>query len=227
MRNVTYPLFVTLFFLVLLFTCNVMNKQQSEQQKWLHEQAQLGKGYRWLYQDSLLGVRALAKLVEGELFFEKMSIFLQDSVRYTNTTTLFTTQFDFLPIVQHLPNNQHEVLMGIVDTNQNYQILQIKLSPQLPTILDTLPFFDGQNTDIDKDGKVEFKGYLAADEPYCAECDSVYYNPLLFYEQGETGFCLDSALTRQWCQQHYGGFKGFYPNRKWIVPLKTRGNLVW
>ena len=221
LKKIAYPLFMLLFLVMVLLTCNTMNHEQSQEQRWLFKQEELGKGYRWLYQQQNIGIRALAHLKNDELFFKDFAIMVNDSTIYFNTTDLFTTQFDLLPIVRQLPNKQHEIQMGISPEPEQYRILQLIFTDTSITKTDTLPLFDGQHANADADTTMEFKGYWSNLEPYCFDCDSTYYNPQLYYEMLNTGFTLDTATTKQWIDTNYGTFNGFRPNKNLIVPLKN------
>lgn len=204
--------------IVVLLTCNTLDRRQSLLQRHLIQQMEAGDGYRWLYQSDTLSIRALAEVVQGEVLFSHLAIMLHDSAVYANTTDRFSSQFDLLPIVRHLANCQHEVLMGIVPQADQYRILQLILNDTALVRTDTLPLFDGQHLNADRDAAIEFKGYWSNPLPYCLDCDSTYYNPQLFYEMSDTGFVLDAAATQNWASKHLGGFYGFRPDTLRVVP---------
>lgn len=110
--------------------------------------------------------------------------------------------------------------MGFVsDMDYNVDMLQWIFDRRQLLSSDTLPLFDGNHTDADDDGIVEFSGFRGGISPYCFNCDSDYYRPKLFYELAPDGMRLDSSSTKNWAIKNYGAFYGFKTDTGKIVPL--------
>lgn len=83
----------------------------------------------------------------------------------------------------------------------------------------TIPEFLNAAADLDDDGKKEYAGVLfdatELPEPY----GSIWYWPILCYEETSDGLALDSALTIKENKLVYGNFYGFQNDAKIILPV--------
>ena len=80
-----------------------------------------------------------------------------------------------------------------------------------------LPVFGSKPEYIN--GRNVYSGYLnIADKP-CNDCDSGYYNPILYYQVTENGIFLDSTITIMKNTIKWGGFYGFEISDR-VLPCK-------
>ena len=154
--------------------------------------------------------------------YKNIEVVVEGANLYKNKTSDFVSNFGVLPIVRKTSTNQIEFLLGFKDT-RNEKILRLisetKQGSNQIVLQDTLPLFGVGHQDLDEDGIIEFSGFLEHYPPHCVDCDSVYYNPLLFYEMQDHAFVLDTPTTRNWINENYQEFRGFKPDPR-LVRLK-------
>ena len=80
-----------------------------------------------------------------------------------------------------------------------------------------LPYFENEFINHDKDLNLETYSFEDYNEAYCTNCDSSYYNPILFYEVQESSIEIDSILTVATYNTAKIPFHGFSQSEK-IVP---------
>lgn len=222
-RKIIHTTITLLLIVLLIFTCNTV-KQTPDYPYFEHPESGESEQIAWLAKGDTLSVGATRQFIESEVFYKNLFVLYLSDTLFTDTSaTLYYTNYGLLPIVRTLSNGNTEVLMGFVSDNTDFAVdmLQWVFSPTALLSSDTLPLFDGNHTDADKDGIVEFSGFISTLAPYCFGCDSDYYRPRLFYEMTSLGMQLDSSATRQWAQKTYGTFLGLKPDSTQILPLLT------
>lgn len=208
MSHFLYMLLIICLMIVLLFTCNTVPESRQMEEVWLVNTARVG----------VVAKRATTSY-SNSTRYQNLSIFIDSNLVYHNPRDYFDMHFGLLPIVQPLSDEVTELLLGFWNQKFQTKILRLQCNNKRVLYQDTLPAFNAHPTDLDRDRREEFSGYLAENEVYCVGCDSAYYNPLLFYEITKNGVQLDSAVTKKWIEEHYDSFYGFRPNKKLIVPL--------
>lgn len=226
-------LLLLLLFIACIFTCNTFGEKQSI---FLAHEAGLNEktGKQRLVQEDNVVIEAQGKRVGEQIVYFDLNIFLFNKLVFADSVNMFTTERGLLPIVRQLKNDNkshqeqqpYEILIGLLPQPDQSCILRLIADAQQQYQLDTLPFFLGNHFNADSDSFLEFMGFLSPIKPYCSECDSAFYNPLLFYEMRDTGFVLDSATTQKWAKQHYGNFYGFRPDSTRIVPIYKANELM-
>ncbi len=160
-------------------------------------------------------------VVEAQKIYKDVKIKLGEDIIYENDKIMLFNHFGILPIVRKLDNSNIEVLMGIKAPEID-KIKRLIFDNNEIVVNDTLPLFSGNHKNIDDDNFVEFAGFLNKFESYCSNCDSAYYNPLLYYEMHPMGFKLDTTATLKWIESHYEQNLGFLPDKTKIVRLKKK-----
>lgn len=221
-RKIFHTAITLILIVLLIFTCNTV-KQSPDYPYYEHPEMGKNGQTAWLAKSDTISLGATRHFIDSEVFYKNLFVcYFTDTIFTDTSATLYYTNYGLLPIVRTLNNGNTEVLMGFVSDTRNNSIdmLQWVFSPTNLLSSDTLPLFDGNHTDADKDGIVEFSGFISF-PPYCFGCDSDYYRPRLFYEMTPAGMHLDSSATRQWAQKTYGTFLGIKPDSTQIFPLLT------
>ncbi|QQS27529.1 MAG: hypothetical protein IPM47_11515 [Sphingobacteriales bacterium] len=221
-RKLLNIILVVLGIIVLLFTCNTQ-KVPGDMFGNDDHQSLPGHGEKkWLVQTDSFSVVAERWIQNGDVYYRNLNVLNHTDTIFTDSITIYYTNFGLLPIVRNLNNGLTEMLMGFV-SDKDYQtdILQFKFSGNDLISTDTLPMFDGNHVDYDNDGQVEFSGFKGYFPTYCFDCDSDYYRPKLFYEMSEDGMTFDSIASKLWSEQTFGSFHGFLPDSNLVVPLTT------
>ncbi|OWY19386.1 hypothetical protein C7N43_01265 [Sphingobacteriales bacterium UPWRP_1] len=223
-RKIVHVVLTLLLLVFLIFTCNT-SKHPPDFASF--QNPELGKNGQkvWLTQSNALSVGATRQILDNEVYYRNLFVLANSDTILTDTATLYFTNYGLLPIVRALGNGKTEVLMGFVsDADYNVDMLQWIFNRRQLLFSDTLPLFDGNHTDTDDDGIVEFSGFRGGISPYCFNCDSDYYRPKLFYELAPDGMKLDSSSTKDWAIKTYGAFYGFKTDTGKIVPLLPEKN---
>jgi len=118
------------------------------------------------------------------------------------------------PFYRGLKNGSLEFLITINDRPFKEKLLHLIVKDNKIVQQETLPYFETPLTNYDTDENLEYEGILDYQEAFCNECDSVYYNPTLFYEFRESGIILDTLTTMKENKAEYGEFYGFKQNEK-------------
>jgi len=212
LSKIVYACIGIFMFVSLVFTCNTISVTPTSNDLILQEGVE-----KCLAKSDNVAVFGQRTFVNDEVFYRNLSIFIEEELVYYNSTTLFSTYYNILPIMRSLPNGQQEILIAFADSPKHLKTLRLLGTKHNVFVQDTLPLFTSTHHDVDRDGTTEFSGYLEPTRPYCIGCDSAYYNPLLTYELRKTGIYFDSLTTRQWIGKHYQHFYGFVPDTTLVV----------
>jgi len=214
MNKKLFYLYLLVFLLISALICNTTDEPP------LATNLNEDTADNWLYQSGRVGIWAEKRLTNSPLSFQLLHIIIDHQLLWSDTTHIFITRNGILPIVREITNNDLEIMLGFLESSKNPKIIRLIYSHAKGGFTqDTLPLFIGNHKDIDFDGEIEFMGYLENWNPYCAQCDSTYYNPLLIYKMTANGFQLDTSATKDWIEKHYRAFFGFKPNKKIILPF--------
>lgn len=180
------------------------------------------KRVEWKFMDDLctISAREVGNISKGEMIYKDIKIDLKDQTMFENEQLMMFTNFGLLPIVRSIKRDNIEILLGIKAPEID-KIHRLIINEKQIIISDTLPLLKGVHDDVDKDGIVEFSGFMNNFESYCSNCDSIYYNPLLYYEMTKNGFTFDSLATTNWINKHYSNNFGFKADKSKIVRLKN------
>ncbi len=118
------------------------------------------------------------------------------------------------PFYRRLKNGSLEFLITINDRPFKDKLLHLIVKDNKIIQQENLPYFENSLTINDTTKNEEFKGILDFSEAFCNECDSVCYNPTLYYKFLETGIILDTLKTMIENKIEYGEFYGFKQNEK-------------
>ncbi len=211
--------FIVSFFVlmvILAIICNttdhtIQNEVQQSRRSHLYD--------NWLYQGGDVGILAEQRLDLDKPYFKSLHIIVNRTpVWSSDSSTIFTNRNGVLPIVRDLKEAGTEILIGYSERFRQDKIILLTFFNEQLVRQDTLPMFDKNHQDMDKDGLIEFRGKLGYFPSYCRLCDSTYYNPELSYEMTDIGFILDSLETRRWIMQNYGEFHGYKASSEIVVP---------
>lgn len=177
----------------------------------------LSRNKSWKFADDAIEIKAkhIDDLLDGGVY-KYVQIKQNGKLLFEDEKMILTDNFGLLPIVRSVGEERYELLLGVKSPNVD-KIFRFFIEKESILEADTLPMFGGTQTDADEDGLVEFSGFTDQFAPPCADCDSLVYNPLHFYEMRPEGFCFDSLATRHWIETHFGAFHGFAPKSDLVV----------
>jgi len=177
------------------------------------------KDRHWAFFDSTIVITASPKgKLNGEAVFKNLNIIENGKNVFTNNKLIFKTHKDILPICRELRNEDKECLLAFKEKNGD-KMLRLQFNSIGINALDTLPLLQFDHRDNDNDGIIEMGGFMHTKLTYCFNCDSVYYNPKLYYEMTDDGFKLDSLATKKWINRYYSDFYGYVPRMDVTVRL--------
>ncbi|MGB0839940.1 MAG: hypothetical protein ACPGXL_07360 [Chitinophagales bacterium] len=221
MKRLFSIILVLFLFVVVMLTCNTVQEvdwQPATDTRYNFELSDV-----WLVKTDRVQISASPRPKLHQDWYQQLEVSIEETVVFIDTLSTFTTYRGLLPIVHELDSGALEILLGFFNQQFHGQIVRIRIKTDNSLgKIDTLPLFQNSHADVDKDGVVEFMGYLHPSKTYCRNCDSVYYNPLLIYEMRSNGFCLDSSATKNWIERHYQTFEGWQPDSMVVVGQKPQ-----
>ncbi|WP_127845505.1 hypothetical protein [Psychroflexus aestuariivivens] len=146
------------------------------------------------------------------------SVFIDSSlIEYEFRNELF-------PLIVKSGENSFELLLEINDRpNKNY-LKRIFIQNNKSIKEDKLPIFESKPIDINNDGINEYGGYWEYSQVWGENEELTAYNPILYYKKTNSGFKLDSALTKIRNEKIYGNFYGFSFSEKYEQSAKVIEN---
>lgn len=182
-------------------------------------------GQQWLLKTNEISICAVPIPIGDHLFYHDLQIYLaKQTLLFSDTNSIFTTDKETLPIVRKMENGHYEVLLGMVEPYQQGRILQLLANKNTVYYKDTLPMLSPMRTKTPQDEFAQFGGFWFEPDLYCQLCDSAFYNPFLIYEMKPNGLELDTLATRQWILEHYTDFYGYKPSTP-IVVVQRKSNV--
>lgn len=167
------------------------------------------------------GIELRATLVEDfgdEQIFSSLKILRNGKTIYQNDTdTRFVLDKKKYPKVLKLDSALFVVLVEIWDTPDINKLLAVYVNNSSVIRTDILPFFSqeyGAKPTI-------LSGVMNIIEVPCLDCDSSFYQPVLYYRVSSKGIILDSSLTIRKNTEYYGTFLGFQ-NKYQAIKVKQR-----
>jgi hypothetical protein len=194
----------------LIFTsCGVQNTKSEKNVKeiYLQESVKINVPFFDHFSDSLT--------------YNHIGIFIGTTqVFFDSTLTEYLFDNKAFPSARKLKDGSYEILLKVFDAPDFNKTLVMRFKNNILLRKEILPYFESYSQDIDGDGIKEWFGTLHITEPPCNNCDSCYYNPILYYEINEQGTILDSALTVKMNKQKWGVFYGYEQTENIIAHCK-------
>jgi len=162
--------------------------------------------YSESYEDSIT-IRAVYHQCEADWKF-KLEGLIGDKVFYRADSLLeFEFNISSWPKFKRIDLTTFQILLELNDRPFKNKI--IKLTVQNGRLIDnqTIPHFETEPKDFDNDGQLEFAGFLEFVEAF--DTDTTNYNPVLYFEDLDNGFQLDTQATMTMNIEIWGEFYGF------------------
>lgn len=167
----------------------------------------------WSFVDAMMTDSSNIIYKGMEIFFDGKSIYkdtLHDHIALGNP--------DYE--VKKVNNTTYEIFAGENHRPEDIRTTYFKIKNGAVVKKGSLPgFINAKGSDLDHDGKKEYAGVLYDSTTLPDPEGSVWYWPLLCYEETGDGLVLDSVLTIKETKLVYGTFHGFKNNRKIILPV--------
>jgi len=121
------------------------------------------------------------------------------------------TEFEFnktaWPKFKRIDRNTFQILVEQNDRPFKNKIIRLTVKDGQLTDNVIIPHFDSPPKDFDNDGELEYAGFLDFVEAF--DPDTTLYNPILYFEDTESGFNLDTLTTIRMNREIWGAFHGF------------------
>jgi hypothetical protein len=152
--------------------------------------------------------------------YYNLSIFFKDSLIFNDNQKEF--RLDENPYYSKIikTHDGYDILLEFDDRPFRNKILLLKIKNKSIFKVEIIPSFNNYPKDINFDGYAEYFGQLQYDDFVCKKCDSINYNPILYYNMNEyEGVILDSLTTIEQNKKFFLDFYGFKPNNKIKVKI--------
>ena len=155
-----------------------------------------------------------AKLVEefnGFKTYSYLEMFSDTNKIFEDTAYEYELDQNSVPKQRTLKNNTTELLLVWNDRPSSNKYLRFLINKNKLLSIDTLPILSPSFPSKEKvSGNEEFySGYMDAAEAVCMNCDSVIYNPKLYFRITDQGLKLDSSKTEMENEKYFGKFYGY------------------
>ena len=158
--------------------------------------------------------------IDSNRIYNNIEIFEDNVLLFKDTIKDYIFINNLFPFGRRLKNGTYEVLLKTYGGYQYDNIWALYIKDYKLLQRQKFPDFREKCNFSRFDRNTILSGILSISESPCGNCDSCYYNPILFYRFGENGIYLDSTLTKLKNKEHCGGFYGFYLTEKVILPCK-------
>jgi len=138
----------------------------------------------------------------------------KETVFIDSSLTEYEFRRELFPLIVKSGENSFELLLEINNRpNKNY-LKRIFVQNNGMIKEDKLPIFESKPADINDDGIKEYGGYWEYAQVWGENDELTAYNPILYYNRTNSGFKLDSSLTKKRNEKIYGKFYGYSFNEE-------------
>ncbi len=213
--------YVPLFFLLQFIPFAILAQQKEKAtQKPTKSLLKVGHRYQMKYDGHIeIWSTVYAMMDSTNIAYKGMEIFFDGKTIYKDTLNNHLAFDKPNYEIKKLDENIYEIFAGENHRPFDIRTTYFRIKNGKLIHKETLPTFFNASFDLDNDGKKELAGVLydAIDLPNPP--GSVWYWPILYYEETENGLALDSTLTIKENKKIYGAFHGFKNNQKIILPV--------
>jgi uncharacterized protein YukJ len=160
----------------------------------------------------------LSQKFSDSLTYSNIEVFIDNVKVFADTTkTEYILNDRSYPRARKLRDNRQEILFKILGAPDLNNLIAYYFKNNKLIQSQILPVFGSKSEYID--GKNVYFGYLNITDKPCNDCDSCYYNPILYYQVTDNGIFLDSTITIMKNTNKWGGFYGFEISER-VLPCK-------